>query len=49
VTRREAAIVPCWELLLLTTMAGVMLLWLVDYPVDRWRQARVVKMHGAGA
>ena len=33
--------VPGWELLLLTVLVSVGLVWLVDYPVDRWRQARV--------
>jgi peptidoglycan/LPS O-acetylase OafA/YrhL len=41
VAKKDAAIVPGWELLLVTVAASVALVWLVDYPVDRWRQARV--------
>ncbi len=39
----DSVLVPGWELLLLTLVASVTLVWLVDYPVDRWRQARVAK------
>ena len=37
----DSVLVPGWELMLLTVLAAVALVWLVDYPVDRWRQARV--------
>ena len=42
VTTTDSAIVPAWALLLLTTVVAAALVWLIDYPVDRWRQARVV-------
>ena len=32
---------PGWLLLLCTTALAALLLWLVDYPIDRWRQRRV--------
>jgi hypothetical protein len=41
VTTTDSAIVPAWALLLLTTVVAMALVWMVDYPVDRWRQARV--------
>jgi peptidoglycan/LPS O-acetylase OafA/YrhL len=41
VTSSDSAIVPAWALLLITTAAAGALVWLVDYPVDRWRQRRV--------
>ncbi len=44
ISTKGDAIVPGWELLLLTVVASVALLWLVDYPVDRWRQERVARM-----
>jgi peptidoglycan/LPS O-acetylase OafA/YrhL len=48
VSKKDTAVVPGWELLLLTVLASVVLVWLVDYPVDRWRQARVAANTGAG-
>ncbi len=51
VTSTDSAIVPAWALLLLTTVAAGGLVWLVDYPVDRWRQRRVaavVARRGSG-
>ena len=48
VVRKDDSVeVPGWELLALTVVASVALVWLVDYPVDRWRQARVAKAVGA--
>jgi len=44
VATKDAAVVPGWELLLLTVLVSVGLVWVVDYPVDRWRQARVLKV-----
>jgi peptidoglycan/LPS O-acetylase OafA/YrhL len=44
VTTADSAIVPSWALLLLTVVTAAALAWLVDYPVDRWRQARVGKI-----
>jgi len=41
VTSSDSAVVPAWLLLVITMLAAVGLVWLVDYPVDRWRQARV--------
>jgi peptidoglycan/LPS O-acetylase OafA/YrhL len=41
VKKDDSVAVPGWELMLLTVLAAVALVWLVDYPVDRWRQARV--------
>jgi peptidoglycan/LPS O-acetylase OafA/YrhL len=32
---------PGWLLLLCATAMAALLMWLVDYPVDRWRQRRV--------
>jgi len=43
VAKKDTATVPGWELLLVTLVASVGLVWLVDYPVDRWRQARVAR------
>jgi len=42
----DSVLVPGWELLPLTVIVSVILLWLVDYPVDRWRQARVATREG---
>jgi peptidoglycan/LPS O-acetylase OafA/YrhL len=47
VSKKDTALVPGWELLALTVLASVGLVWLIDYPVDRWRQARVARA-GAG-
>jgi peptidoglycan/LPS O-acetylase OafA/YrhL len=44
VSKADTAVVPGWALLLLTVVVSAGLVWLVDYPVDRWRQARVAKM-----
>lgn len=44
VAKKDTATVPGWELTLLAAVASVVLLWLVDYPVDRWRQARVARL-----
>jgi peptidoglycan/LPS O-acetylase OafA/YrhL len=37
----DTVVVPGWELLALSVVASVCLVWLIDYPVDRWRQRRV--------
>lgn len=47
VATKDAATVPGWELLLVTLVASVGLVWMVDYPVDRWRQARVARAASA--
>jgi len=43
VTSADSAIVPAWMLLLLTALVASALVRMVDYPVDRWRQARVAR------
>jgi len=48
VSVKDSATVPGWALLLVTLVASVGLIWLVDYPVDRWRQARVARAARAG-
>jgi peptidoglycan/LPS O-acetylase OafA/YrhL len=44
VTSADSAIVPAWMLLAFTVLVATALVRLVDYPVDRWRQARVARM-----
>jgi peptidoglycan/LPS O-acetylase OafA/YrhL len=34
---------PGWLLLIGSIALAALLLWLVDYPIDRWRQRRVEK------
>jgi len=43
VTSADSAIVPAWMLVLLTALVASALVRMVDYPVDRWRQARVAR------
>jgi peptidoglycan/LPS O-acetylase OafA/YrhL len=49
VATKDTAIVPGWELLVVTVAASVGLVLLVDYPVDRWRQARVARANAKAA
>jgi peptidoglycan/LPS O-acetylase OafA/YrhL len=46
VSKKDTAIVSGTQLLVVTVVVSVGLLWIVDYPVDRWRQARVARMLG---
>jgi peptidoglycan/LPS O-acetylase OafA/YrhL len=41
VSRKGVASPPGWLLLIMAAGAAALLLWLVDYPVDRWRQRRL--------
>jgi len=43
VTKKGAATPPGWLLLIGAIAFAALLLWLVDYPIDRWRQRRVEK------
>jgi peptidoglycan/LPS O-acetylase OafA/YrhL len=49
VSASDSAIVPAWALLLLTTAVAGGLVWLVDYPLDGWRQRRVAARSAASA
>jgi peptidoglycan/LPS O-acetylase OafA/YrhL len=41
VSKKGVTSPPGWLLLLCATAMAALLLWLVDYPIDRWRQGRV--------
>ena len=41
VSKKDATNPPGWLLLLGSIALAALLLWLVDYPIDRWRQRRV--------
>ncbi|MBV9009102.1 MAG: acyltransferase [Verrucomicrobia bacterium] len=46
VSRKDAAVVPGWLLLVATVALSVGIVLIVDYPIDKWRQARVARQTG---